>query len=413
MNDAPVRDLAALVVPRWGRLAETGDRYEPYRLLDPDDVIVEAVAVYFQELLAAGKAPSTVRSYGMDLLRWWRFLEAVGIPWDRATRVEARDFSRWIQLTVKPRRGQAPRKRSAPAAGAPNPVTGKPSSGPGYAPTTVAHSETVLRRFYNVHRDAGTGPLLNPFPLDLSRRSGRAHAHHNPMDGWKPERLGRYRPSLPQRIPRSIPDEWFNNLFAVLPSNRDRALVAFWISTGVRASELIGVRQCDVDPGQQLISVVRKGSRATQQVPASADAFVWLRLYQEEVHGKVPSGRRQPVWWTLRRPYRSLTYHGAHRMFERVNASLGADWTLHDLRHSAAARMVRDPQLTLSDVQWVLGHAHLSTTEVYLTPRREEVVAGVLAHHARQADKRSEPMPPPAAPGYNPASLNVLFGRTS
>ncbi|MFF5589082.1 tyrosine-type recombinase/integrase [Streptomyces hygroscopicus] len=412
-EDVPGRDLAALVAPRWGQLIETGNRYEPCRLLDPDGENVEAVAVYFQELLAAGKAPSTVRSYGTDLLRWWRFLRAVGISWDRATRVEARDFSRWIQLTVKPRKCQTPGKRAVRVTDALNPVTGKPPTGHGYAPTTVAHSETVLRRFYDVHRDAGTGPLLNPFPLELSRRSGRAHAHHNPMDGWKPERVGRYRPSLPKRIPRSIPDEWFNKLFAVLPSNRDRALVAFRISTGARASELIGIRHCDVDPGQQLISVVRKGSQAVQQVPASADAYVWLRLYQQEVHGKVPRGQRQPVWWTLRSPYRPLTYHGAHRMFERVNASLGADWTLHDLRHSAAARMVRDPQLTLSDVQWVLGHAHLSTTEAYLTPRKEEVVAGVLAHHARQADKRSEPMPPPPAPGYNPASLDVLFGRTS
>ena len=49
-------------------------------------------------------------------------------------------------------------------------------------------------------------------------------------------------------------------------------------------------------------------------------------------------------------------------MFERANAVLGSDWTLHDLRHSAAKRMVRDPQLALSDVQWVLGHAHLTTT---------------------------------------------------
>lgn len=170
-------------------------------------------------------------------------------------------------------------------------MTGKPTVRSGYAPTTVAHSETVLRWFYDIHRDAGTGPLLNPFPLDLSRRSSRAHAHHNPMDGWKPERVGRYRPSLPRRIPRSIPEEWFNKLFAALPSHRDRALVAFWISTGARASELLGIRQRDVDPGQQLVSVVRKGSRAVQQVPASADAFVWLRLYQQEMHGQVPRGR--------------------------------------------------------------------------------------------------------------------------
>jgi integrase len=179
--------------------------------------------------------------------------------------------------------------------GAPNPVTGKPAIGSGYAPATVVHGETVLRGFYDFHRDAGTGPILNPFPLDASRRSRRAHAHHNPMDEWKHERMGRYRPSAPRRIPRAIPDDRFNELFAALSSNRDRALVAFWISTGTRASELLGARHCDVDPGQQLITVVRKGSRTAQQVPASADAFVWLRLYQEDLHGKVPRGRTQPL----------------------------------------------------------------------------------------------------------------------
>lgn len=49
-------------------------------------------------------------------------------------------------------------------------------------------------------------------------------------------------------------------------------------------------------------------------------------------------------------------------MFTRANTALGANWSLHDLRHTAAYRMARDPQMTLTDVQWVLGHAHLSTT---------------------------------------------------
>jgi site-specific recombinase XerC len=97
------------------------------------------------------------------------------------------------------------------------------------------------------------------------------------MHEWRQERVGRYRPTVARRIPRAIPDERFNELFAALPSNRDRALVAFWISTGVRVSELLGVRQCDMDPGQQLVTVVRKGSRAIQ-VPASTDAFVMYEI---------------------------------------------------------------------------------------------------------------------------------------
>ena len=46
---------------------------------------------------------------------------------------------------------------------------------------------------------------------------------------------------FPAAFPRQIPDEVFNELFARLPSHRDRALVAFWVSTGARASELLGV----------------------------------------------------------------------------------------------------------------------------------------------------------------------------
>ena len=122
-----------------------------------------------------------------------------------------------------------------------------------------AHSETVLRGFYDFHRDAGSGPVLNPFPLDRSRGGTRANAHHNPMEPLRQQRSGRYRPKLAARIPRAVPDEEFNEIFARLTSHRDRALVAFYVSTGARASELLSATVGGVDPGRQLISVVRKG----------------------------------------------------------------------------------------------------------------------------------------------------------
>ena len=113
-----------------------------------------------------------------------------------------------------------------------------------------AHSETVLRSFYDFHLDAGTGPILNPFPLDRSRRGRRAHAHRNPMEPHRNERAGLYRPTVPTRLPRSVPDEEFNEIFARLGSHRDRALVAFYVSTGARAVELLSVTQGGVDPGR-------------------------------------------------------------------------------------------------------------------------------------------------------------------
>jgi len=352
----------------------------------------------------------------MDLLRWFRFLWAIGIGWDEATRAEARDFCRWLQVAGKPAAphwrypgGDAPGVGAARAeAGTPNPVTGKRSPGQGYDASTVAHCESVLRGFYDFHLEAETGPMVNPFPLSAHRHAGRSHAHHNPMDPFAGQRIGRYRPKVVVRAPRCIPDQRFNELFAQLGSHRDRALVAFWVSTGARASELLGATVADVDPGQQLITVIRKGTRALQQLPASPDAFVWLRLYQAQIQNLVPGGRDQPLWWTLRRPFRSLTYDAARLMFNRANATLGSNWSLHDLRHTAAYRMARDPQVPMNDVQWVMGHAHLSTTQRYLNPLTQDVIEAVLAFHARR--REHGPAAPPAGP-YRVESLRVLFGK--
>lgn len=384
------------MVPAVGTLVETGDLWEPYYLSDPGGDRVRPVSEYLRDLQAAGRPGTTQRSYALALLRWFRFTWAVGVPWNRATRAEARDFCRYLQLADKPVRPRAQ----------PGTVPGKRPSSRRFAPSTVAHCETVCRSFYAYHLEAGTGPIVNPFPL---ARPGRAHAHHNPMDPFPRQRAGLFRPKVPQRIPRQIPDSAFNDLFARLGSNRDRALVAFWVSTGARASELLSATCSGADPAQQLIAVIRKGSRAMQQLPASPDAFVWLRLYQQEVHGLVPAGPDDPLWWTLRRPFRPLAYDTARKMFDRANAAIGAGWTLHSLRHTAAYRLARDPGMPITDVQWVLGHASLTTTQIYVVPAAEDVIEAALAHHRRQAEPR--PVLPEPAPGYRPESLDVLFGK--
>ena len=71
--------------------------------------------------------------------------------------------------------------------------------------------------------------------------------------------------------------------------------------------------------------------------------------------------------------------------------------------------------MPLTDVQTVLGHAQLSTTQIYTTPLEADVIASVLAHYARRADGQ---VPPAGAPGtdaaalrYSPESLEILFGR--
>lgn len=123
-----------------------------------------------------------------------------------------RDFSRWLQVADKPVRAHWRHpERVMVGAGA----------GGRYSAAVRAHSETVLRAFYEFHRDEQTGPAANPFPVERSGRGGRAHAHHSPMEPHGNERVGLYRPKVATRIPRAVPDEEFNEIFARLPSHRD------------------------------------------------------------------------------------------------------------------------------------------------------------------------------------------------
>ncbi|WP_229925022.1 hypothetical protein [Streptomyces sulfonofaciens] len=165
-----LRDVTALMVPRVGRVEETGDPSLPYRLLDRDGIEVAAVSQFLLDMLADDDSPASLRSYAYELLAWFRFLWAVDVPWDRIGRAEARDFALWLKMVKKPPR---PRRPDAPAPGSVNPVTGKRYAGENYAARTRKHARAVVRSFYEYHRDMHGRPLLNPFPEDQARR-GRA-----------------------------------------------------------------------------------------------------------------------------------------------------------------------------------------------------------------------------------------------
>jgi integrase len=342
---------------------------------------------------------ASVRSYAMALLRWLRFLHAVGVAWDRADLAEARDFVLWMRI-ARPAR---PRRNGVPAPSGVNARTGKRILGTTYAPATINHNLAVVSEFYRFHMDMGGGPLRNPVP---SR--GRVSAGMSPLEPFRHRRRSGLRQRVPDHEPRAIPDGLFDELFAALPSDRDRAIVALYVSTGARPSELLGVRCADIDYGDQLVAVIRKGTRALQWLPASPDSFVWLRLYQHSLPSELLAGD-QPVWWTLRRPWRALDYDAMRAVLRRVNAMLETNWTLHDLRHTFAVRMAADPKMPLVSLQVLLGHAHLSTTEWYLRPHLEQVIAHARDHQARQRipDAAREPGP---VLGYETDDLQVLFG---
>jgi integrase/recombinase XerD len=223
------RDIASIRLPRWGRVVEA-EGVVPWLVVDPDSNPVAPVRRFLRDFVARGNRPGSVRSYAYDLLRWWRWLEAVGVDWDKATSAEVRDFALWLGQASKPR--NSPRTASAARAGTVNAVTRKRYLGDQYEPRTVRHGNAVLRSFYEYWIELGGGPLVNPVALD--RRGRRPDEHHNPLTAFRPEGKIRYNPRVPRRAPRAMPDERWDELFAGLRSDRDRAILALGISTGAR-----------------------------------------------------------------------------------------------------------------------------------------------------------------------------------
>ncbi len=369
----------------------------PFVVVDGDDEPVEPVGAYLRDLVLGDASPLTCRSYAFDLLRWHRLLWCLGIEWDRATEAEVATLVAWLRVARNPQRQR--RRPNSPPAGSVNLKTGKPALRAGYAPTTINHALTVVHGFYAFHGRFGAGPVTNPVPVSAQRR--QVLAHRSPLEPVPVVRRARLRQRVATQAPRAIPDALWDELFAVMGCDRDRALLESYVSSGARASELLGVTLEDIDWAGQLLYVVSKGSRLRQPVPASPDAFRYLGRYLATDGLPAPG---QPVWRTRRGDPRPLTYWAMRRVLQRANEKLGINYTLHDARHTAATRMAGDERLTLAEVQTILRHAHLDTTGRYLTVRIEDLHDKLLEHYTKPRLQRSYPA------GYDPADIEAVFG---
>lgn len=129
-----------------------------------------------------------------------------------------------------------------------------------------------------------------------------------------------------------------------------------------------------------------------------------LRLLAQYLSQAGPAKAGEPLWRTRRGQQRPLTYWAVRRVLQRANEKLGTNWTLHDLRHTAATRLATDPAMTLPEVQTVLRHADISTTALYTQLSVDQMFDKLQQHYQRPV-----PAPRPAA-GYDPDDLRAVFG---
>jgi integrase/recombinase XerC len=270
-------------------------------------------------------SPNTVRAYGRDLTAFRVFLDEYygGARLWRWTTVD--------RLAVRSFMGELKRR--------------------GLAKRSIARAVSVLRTFYRF----------------MNQRYG---IEQNPAKGV---RLPKIEQRLPAVLDRGQVEELFRHAEAVaseggFQGTRDLAMLELFYATGMRLSELAGLNLADVDVISGQVKVRGKGKKE-RILPLGGYAVRALRGYfveREELLAGLSAGRGDRRAVFLSRRGRRLSARGVQMVVSRFMRALGdsAGLKVHTLRHSFATHLL-DAGADLRAVQELLGHASLSTTQVY------------------------------------------------
>jgi len=193
--------------------------------------------------------------------------------------------------------------------------------------------------------------------------SERFNLKDNPLKQVQLPKLGRKLPFVltPNQIdellsaPLRIPKE---KQAPVWMPARDAAILEFFYSSGLRLSELTGLNVSDVDPYSESVRVLGKG-RKERVVPVGAPALKAIQQYRHAA--KVEAG---PLFLNKARKRLGVTAVWALLKRYLKHTSIPQEVSPHKLRHSFATHLL-DAGADLRSVQSLLGHASLSTTQIY------------------------------------------------
>lgn len=183
-------------------------------------------------------------------------------------------------------------------------------------------------------------------------------------------------PRLLRSLPHYLTFEQVEALLAAPPLDtplgvRDRAMLETLYATGVRVSELVGLKLANVrlDPG--FVRLQGKGSKE-RLVPLGSSARGWIARYLEDVRPRHDGQRAAEVFLTARGE--PLTRQGFWYAMKKYGRRAGITTRLspHVVRHSFATHLL-EHGADLRAVQALLGHSDISTTEIYTHVTRERL----------------------------------------
>lgn len=244
----------------------------------------------------------------------------------------------------------------------------------GLLPSSCRIAMVHLRRFFRYLHSRGTIPT-NPAELVQGGRPGMK----------VPETLGAAQVN---RLLESIdPHE--------LPLGaRDRAMLELLYSSGLRVSELVSLRPEQVDWDEMFLRVLGKGQK-TRYVPLGGMAATALRYYMRHARGKLvrPGSRANVLFLSCRGT--GLTRERIRQIIKSRAAAIGLSENVypHIMRHSFATHLLENGA-DLRVIQDMLGHADLTTTQIYTHVEKKRLVS-LHRHFHPRGRKAADEQPPP------------------
>lgn len=194
-------------------------------------------------------------------------------------------------------------------------------------------------------------------------------------------------PKLPRRLPRGLRSGPVGQLFDVLPDSRAEAIVSLMVQEGLRCCEVAALQFGDVDFDEQVVLVNGKGGHQ-RVLPLSSETVLAVKRYL----GDWP-GYGGPLIRGYKNPLKGLTAGtvsglvGGWMYDAGIKAAPRDGVSAHALRHTAATDMLR-AGAHVRDVQAVLGHSSLATTEAYMP-----WIVGELREAMGGREYRRRPLP--------------------
>ncbi|HSN34249.1 MAG TPA: site-specific tyrosine recombinase XerD, partial [Ideonella sp.] len=195
----------------------------------------------------------------------------------------------------------------------------------------------------------------------------------------------------PLRVPRTLTEAQVEALLAAPDVGtplglRDRAMLAQMYASGLRVSELVGLRSVHLSLADGALRVTGKGNKE-RLVPFGAEAHAWLARYLKEARPAILGARpAHALFVTVRSaaPDGSMTRQAFWQLVRKYARQAGVAVPLspHTLRHAFATHLLNHGA-DLRAVQLLLGHSDISTTQIYTHVARERLKALHAAHHPR------------------------------